>query len=153
MAELENCLIPEDLQYHVEYNTWLRDNGDGTWDIGMTDIAQSMAGAILHCRPKKAGKMVKKGKGLATVESGKWVGPVRAPFDCEILATNELVESDPPILNKSPYKQAWIARVKPLEGESATAELLGPAAAVEAMRTYMAEHDLAECIHCEGFDG
>jgi len=153
MAELNNCLLPDDLQYHVEYNTWLKENGDGTWDIGMTDIAQSLAGAILHCRPKKVGKTVKKGKGLATVESGKWVGPVRSPFACEILETNGEVESDPPILNRSPYKQGWIVRVKPLEGEVAEAGLLDPAAAVEGFRAYMAERDVAECIHCEGFDG
>ena len=28
MAELKNCLLPDDLRYHVEYNIWLRDNGD-----------------------------------------------------------------------------------------------------------------------------
>ena len=39
MAEINNCLLPDDLKYHVEFNVWLRDNGDGTFDMGMTDIA------------------------------------------------------------------------------------------------------------------
>jgi len=153
MAELKNCLIPDDLQYHVEYNTWLRSHGDGTWDIGMTDLAQTMAGSILHCRPKKVGKVVKQGKGLATVESGKWVGPVRSPFTCEVVARNEAVEADPPIVNRSPYKEGWIVRVKPEDSAAAAAVLIDAKAAVEAFAAYMEENELGECIHCEGFDG
>ena len=60
MAEVNNCLLPDDLQYHVEFNVWLRDNGDGTFDMGMTDIAQTMAGSVIHCRAKAVGKTVKK---------------------------------------------------------------------------------------------
>jgi glycine cleavage system H protein len=153
MADVKNCLLPDDLYYHVEHNVWLRDKGDGTWDLGMTDIAQSMAGALLHCRAKKVGKAVKEGKSLATVESGKWVGPLKAPFACEIVAHNEDVATDATVLNRSPYKQGWIIRVKPSEGVDATAALVSGEAAVEAFRKYMEEHELAECIHCEGFDG
>lgn len=153
MAELKNCLLPEDLKYHVEYNVWLRDHGDGSWELGMTDIAQTLAGNIIHCRPKKVGKTVKAGRGLATVESGKWVGPVRTPFECEVVAANDAVEADATLLNKSPYRQGWIVRVKPTEGAGALGELLDAAAAVEGFTEYMAKNDLGECIHCEGFDG
>jgi len=153
MSQISNCLLPDDLSYHVEYNVWLRDQGDGTWEIGMTDIAQTMAGAILHCRPKEVGKTVKQGKGLATVESGKWVGPVRAPFACEIVARNDAVESDAPLLNRSPYKQGWIVRVRPTEGDASLAELVRGEQAVAGFTKYMADKNLPECIHCEGFDG
>ena len=153
MAEIKNCLLPDDLLYHVEYNVWLRDNGDGTFDLGMTDIAQSMAGAILHCRAKKLGKTVKAGKSLATVESGKWVGPLKAPFTCEVTARNEAVEADAPILNRSPYREGWIVRIKPGEEVDPTASLVRGADAIAAYETYMAEHELEECIHCEGFEG
>ena len=113
MAEVNNCLLPDDLQYHVEFNVWLRDNGDGTFDMGMTDIAQTMAGSVIHCRAKAVGKTVKKGKSIATVESGKWVGPVKTPLTAEIMACNQDVEADATVLNKSPYKQGWIVRLKP----------------------------------------
>ena len=76
MAEVNNCLLPDELKYHVEFNVWLRDNGDGTFDMGMTDIAQTMAGSVIHCRAKAVGKNVKRGKVLLP-ESGKWVGPVK----------------------------------------------------------------------------
>jgi len=152
MAEIKNCLLPDDLLYHVDYNVWLRDNGDGTFDLGMTDIAQSMAGALLHCRIKKLGKTVKEGKSLATVESGKWVGPLKSPFTGEVVARNEAVETDAAMLNRSPYRDGWIVRIKPAEGVDAAATLVQGEAAVAAYQTYMAEHELEECIHCEGFE-
>jgi glycine cleavage system H protein len=62
MAEVNNCLLPDELKYHIEFNVWLRDNGDGSYDMGMTDIAQTMAGSVIHCRPKSVGKKVKKRK-------------------------------------------------------------------------------------------
>ena len=48
MAEVNNCLLPDELKYHIEFNVWLRDNGDGSYDMGMTDIAQTMAGSVIH---------------------------------------------------------------------------------------------------------
>lgn len=151
MGEIQNCLLPDELLYHVDYNVWLHDNGDGTFSIGMTDIAQSMAGAMLHCRAKKVGKTVKQGKSLATVESGKWVGPVKSPFTCEIVAVNEAVAGDATILNRSPYKEGWIIQVKPESTENAG--LVSGEEALEGFKAYMAEHELEACIHCEGFDG
>ncbi len=153
MAEIKNCLLPDDLLYHVDYNVWLRDNGDGTFDLGMTDIAQSMAGSLLHCRAKKLGKTVKEGKSLATVESGKWVGPLKSPFTCEVVARNEAVEADAPMLNRSPYRDGWIIRIKPVEGVDAKASLVEGEAAIAAYQAYMAANELEECIHCEGFEG
>jgi glycine cleavage system H protein len=153
MAETNNCLLPDDLWYHVEHNVWLKDNGDGSYDLGMTDIAQTLAGALIHCRPKPAGKTIAAGKSLATVESGKWVGPVKAPFDCTIVARNDRVEADATLMNRSPYKQGWIVRVKPTAGEAALAVLQKGQAAVDGFRDYMEKNKLGECIHCEGFDG
>ncbi len=153
MAELNNCILPDDLLYHVKFNVWVRDNGDGTCDLGMTDIAQSLAGAMLHCRPKKAGKKVKQGKSVATVESGKWVGPVKSPFAGEIVARNDAAEADATVLNRSPYKEGWIVRIRPDEGDAALTGLVKAEETLEDYRAYMAENELAECVHCEGFDG
>ncbi len=152
MAEINSCLLPDELQYHIEFNVWLKDNGDGTFDLGMTDIAQSMAGSVIHCRAKAVGKNVKKGKSVATVESGKWVGPVKTPLTAEIIACNESIEADATILNKSPYKQGWIVRLKPTNLDEEQGELVSGDAAVEGFRGYMAEKEFSSCIHCEGFD-
>ncbi len=153
MAELKNCILPDDLMYHVEYNVWIRSNDDGTVDLGMTDIAQTMAGNILHCRAKKVGKNVKRGKSIATIESGKWVGPVKSPFAGEIVAANSQVEAEATILNKSPYKQGWIVRLQPSNFNEDNSDLVSSENAVAGFDVYMVEKELGECIHCEGFEG
>ena len=103
--------------------------------------------------PKRLGKKLKKGKSVATVESGKWVGPVKTPFAGEIIANNDAVESDATVLNKSPYKQGWIVRIQPSDYEGDSGELVTGNDAITGFDGYMTEKDMGECIHCEGFEG
>ena len=149
--ETNNCALPDDLYYSVEHNVWVRKRDDGTVEVGMTDIAQTMAGSIIHCRPKKVGKSLEKGKSLATVESGKWVGPVKSPFDGSVAEVNAAVEGEPTLLNKSPYKAGWIMRIKPSAAERDFVDLVQGEAAVEGYKKYMAEKGVQGCIHCEGY--
>lgn len=151
MAELNNCILPDDLYFSAEHNVWVRDLGSGVLEVGMTDVAQTMAGNIIHCRPKKVGAALKQGKSVATVESGKWVGPVKSPFDGEIVERNDAVEADATLINRSPYADGWIVRIRPADAAAALAGLAQGEAAVEHFRSYMAENKVAGCIHCEGF--
>tara|TARA_B100000959_G_scaffold198095_1_gene207209 strand:+ start:368 stop:808 length:441 start_codon:yes stop_codon:yes gene_type:complete len=146
-------MLPDSLLYHVDFNVWIQKNEDGTLDLGMTDIAQSMAGNIIHCRPKKVGKYVKAGKSVATVESGKWVGPVKTPFAGEIVAANREVENDATILNRSPYKQGWIVRIQPSNFDENSGDLVSGDDAISGFDSYMAEKEIGDCKHCEGFEG
>ena len=146
-------MLPDSLSYHVDFNVWIQKNEDGTLDLGMTDIAQSMAGNIIHCRPKKVGKYVKAGKSVATVESGKWVGPVKTPFAGEIVAANREVENDATILNRSPYKQGWIVRIQPSNFDENSGDLVSGDDAISGFDSYMAEKEIGDCKHCEGFEG
>jgi len=150
--EVNNCKLPDDLQYHVEYNVWVRREDDGNVVLGMTDIAQTLAGSIIHCRPKKIGKTVKEGKSVATVESGKWVGPVKSPLSGEIIERNEAAEDDASILNRSPYKEGWIIKIAPTDYDGECGTLVSGETASEGFAAYMSEKELAECIHCEGFE-
>jgi glycine cleavage system H protein len=106
------CEFRPELYYDNEYQIWLRPEGDGTVFVGMTDISQAVAGKVLHVRVRKPGSLRPKGKPVATVETGKWAGPVPNPFDCTIEAGNEAVLDEPTLLNRDPYRH-WIARVRP----------------------------------------
>ena len=90
MSEIRGCNIPEDLYYWPEKHVWVALQDDGSVVVGVTDVAQSLAHAIISALPKKAGKPAKKGRSLGTIESGKWVGPVTAPV------TGEILEVTPP---------------------------------------------------------
>jgi glycine cleavage system H protein len=151
-GEVKNCVFPYDLYYRVEDNTWARVNDDGSVTIGMTDMAQTLAGNVLHATPQKVGRKRKQGKPVAIVESSKWVGPVKSPFTGEVIESNSNVKEDPGLLNKSPYKQGWLVKMQPSNFEEELKQLLTGEAAVEAYRTKMENENVESCVHCEGFE-
>ncbi len=120
MGSVRGCNIPEDLSYNVENNVWARREADGTVTVGLTAYACSLAGEIVAYTPKKAGKEIAKDKSCATVESGKWVGPVKTPVTGSVIAVNEAVSNKPGLINKDPYGEGWVVKIKPTDwdGES-----------------------------------
>jgi len=112
MGTCHGCEVRPELHYDAEYQIWARVESDGTVSIGMTDISQTKAGKIMHVRVRRPGSRRPRGKPVATVETGKWAGPVPNPFDCVIESANEAVLASPERINKDPYGE-WIARVRP----------------------------------------
>ncbi len=53
--EVRGCVLPLSLHYRVEDHTWIAVNEDRTVTVGMTDVAQNLAGPLLHAKPKKVG--------------------------------------------------------------------------------------------------
>jgi glycine cleavage system H protein len=149
MATANNCNVPDHLLYWVREHVWVRPEEDGSVIIGMTDAAQHMAGIIVTATPKKAGRSVQKGKSTGTVESGKWVGPIKSPVTGEIVAANEAVVSNPKLLNEDPYGQGWFVRVRPDNWEADKGDLLTGAEAVAAYEAFLKE----EGIDCAGRAG
>ncbi|MCB0587705.1 MAG: glycine cleavage system protein GcvH [Phaeodactylibacter sp.] len=147
--KINECIIFTNLYYAVEDNTWVRVNDDGTVTIGMTDVAQSLAGPILHARAKSPGTQRKKGRPIATVESGKWVGPVKSPVTGEIVEVNETLAKDAQMLNRSPYNEGWVIKMKPANLDEDLAGMVTGDAAVEAYRAKI-EKDGVTCTHIEG---
>ncbi|MHB1512732.1 MAG: glycine cleavage system protein GcvH [Acidiferrobacter sp.] len=129
MASVRGCNIPEDLSYNVDNNVWARREADGTVTVGLTAYACSLAGEIVAYTPKKVGKDVAKDKSCATVESGKWVGPVKTPVTGSVVAVNDAVTSKPGLINKDPYGEGWIVKMKPTDwdGESKSLKVGGDA--------------------------
>lgn len=136
MAVVNSCNIPEDLYYFVAKHVWARVEGD-LLTVGLTDVAQNMAKTIITVTPKAVGKSVPKGKNIATVESGKWVGPVPAPVAGEIVEVNEAVVATPTLVNRDPYGDGWIARLRPADWVLDSADLVTGAAGVDAYREFL----------------
>ena len=148
MTILGGCEFPDGLLYFVERTqmTWVRVEGD-TVLVGLTDPAQTRAGKILHVRIKAAGTARERGKPLATVESGKWAGPVMAPVSGVVVEPNPEVEKDPGLLNTDPYGKGWIVRLKPTQ-PAEVAELLRKEGALAKFREIL-ERDNIHCLRCQ----
>lgn len=145
MAVVNNCNLPDDLYYIVEKHVWARRDGDLV-TVGMTDVAQNLAKTIISVTLKAAGKSIKKGRSVATVESGKWVGPVPAPVGGEIAEVNENLRATPGLINSDPYGDGWVARLRADNWDADAADLVTGADGVEAYRRFLD----AEGIACGG---
>lgn len=143
-VKIGKCVIQTDLHYLVEDHSWVRFNDDGTLTVGITDVAENMAGPILHVYPRKKG-MRQKGQSLATIESGKWVGPLKSPVSGEILEANAMLDKDPGVVNRSPYGDGWIVRMKPSKLDDEKKFFLTGDAAVEAYKKRIAEQNMKAC--------
>ncbi|MFQ5504637.1 MAG: glycine cleavage system protein GcvH [Planctomycetota bacterium] len=150
--EVRGCVLPLDLHYSVADHTWIRIQEDGTVTVGMTDVAQNLAGPLLHAKPKKPGSRRKRGKPVATVESSKWVGPVKSPISGEVIAVNEEITKDATLINRSPYKAGWIVRMQPEKLDEELGELETGEAAVDAYRERIESEDIKACDHVDGFE-
>jgi glycine cleavage system H protein len=136
MSRENGCDLPEDLHYLVEKHVWARLDGDEVV-VGLTDVAQNMAKTIISVSLKAAGKPIKRGRSLATVESGKWVGPVPCPVEGEVISVNENLVAQPGLLNSDPYGEGWVARVRPNDWASDAAELVAGVDGVQAYRAFL----------------
>ncbi|RZD14630.1 MAG: glycine cleavage system protein GcvH [Candidatus Acidulodesulfobacterium ferriphilum] len=145
MSKLNGCDIPEHLYYSVEKHVWGKIESDGTVTIGMTSVAQSLAGKLLYITPKKVGQKIAQLKSVATVESGKYVGPVPAPFSGEIVAINEDLVKDVSAINTDPYGKGWVCKIKPADAEADKKNLLTGKEAVDAYKKKIE----ADGIKCE----
>lgn len=111
MVDYRGFLVPNDLHYDLGYHVWLRVEGEVV-AIGATDPAQAYAGEIIHLGIKKAGTRVERGGILATVESAKFMGPMRSPVAGTISAINGEVAKKPALINADAYAN-WVVRLKP----------------------------------------
>ena len=148
MAILNGCEFPEDRAYYIERTqmTWVKVDGDRL-TIGLTDPAQTRAGKILHIRVKAPGTVRERGKPIATVESGKWAGPVMAPISGTVIEANAEVEKDPGLLNTDPYGAGWIVRMTAAQ-PAEVATLLTGEAALARFREIL-EKDQIRCMRCQ----
>jgi len=145
MATVKGCNLPDDLYYNVENNVWARREADGTVLVGMTAYACALAGQIVSFTPKKAGKAIEQNKSVATVESGKWVGPVKAPVSGEVVAVNEELAGKPATINGDPYGAGWMVKMKPSKWDTESASLVTGAAALGAFEAKMTAEGFAGC--------
>ena len=112
----QGCAVPEDLEYQLESDVWVRFEGDGSVTMGMTDPAQTRAGKIVSILFKRPGRVLEAGQSAATIESAKWAGPFPTPLSGELLAHNQAsFERDILVANRDPYGAGWLVRLRPTE--------------------------------------
>lgn len=102
---------PDDLKYTKEHE-WIRDNGDGTATVGVTEFAQSELGDIVFVEIEAVGFEFEQDEVFGTVEAVKTVSELYAPVAGEVAEINERLEVEPELVNEDPYGDGWMAKIK-----------------------------------------
>ena len=76
---------------------------DGIATIGITDYAQGELGDIVFVELPSIGDKAEQSKPCASIEAVKAVSDLFAPVSGEIVQVNSSLESDPSLINQSPY--------------------------------------------------
>ena len=117
--------VPDALRY-AKSHEWLRLEADATATVGITDYAQASLGDITYVQLPKVGAVLKQGAAFGVVESVKAASDVYAPVGGTVVAVNTALDSAPESLNRDPYGEGWILRLKP-SNPSEAGGLLGAA--------------------------
>jgi len=97
--------------YYSKSDEWLKvDDNIGT--IGITDYAQDQLGDIVYLEKLEKEKKLQRNVPFTTIESVKAVSEINSPVTGDIIKMNEKVIEDASIINKDPYGEGWLAKIK-----------------------------------------
>jgi glycine cleavage system H protein len=116
---------PANLKYTNDHE-WIRFEGD-TAVIGVTEYAQGELGDIVFIEVETIGDTLEEGETFGTIEAVKTVSDMFMPVSGEVLEFNENLNTNPELINKDPYGEGWIIKIK-VSGSANTDHLLDVAA-------------------------
>jgi glycine cleavage system H protein len=117
--------IPSELKYTKDHE-WVRIDGDVA-TIGITEFAQGELGDIVYVDVDTLDEEVEKDEVFGSVEAVKTVSDLIMPLSGEVTEFNEGLEDEPEIVNKDPYGEGWMIKIK-IADTSQIDELLSPEA-------------------------
>ena len=102
--------VPTELKYSKDHE-WCRLDGEYAY-IGITDFAQGELGDIVFVDVPTVGETLSAGEVFGTIEAVKTVSDAYLPVGGEVVEMNEAVDADPSLVNKDPYGEGWMVKVK-----------------------------------------
>lgn len=102
--------IPDNLKYSQDHE-WIRMEGDVAF-VGITDFAQHELGDIVFVEVETIDESLEKDEVFGTVEAVKTVSDLLLPVSGTVLELNEKLEDEPESINKDPYGEGWIIKMK-----------------------------------------
>ena len=114
--------IPDDLLYTKEHE-WAKQVGPSV-RVGITDYAAKTLNDVVYVAPPKINDTIAQFKSMGTVESIKAVSELYSPVSGTVTNVNKNLDSQPELVNKSPYSEGWLIEVNADDFTSEKARLL-----------------------------
>ncbi len=102
--------IPETLKYTKDHE-WVRVEGEYAF-VGITDYAQGELGEIIFTEVDTEGEELACEEVFGTIEAVKTVSDMFMPISGLVEEFNPALEDAPELINKDPYGEGWIVKVK-----------------------------------------
>ena len=103
--------VPSELKYTSSHE-WIRDEGDGTVTVGITEHAQELLGDLVFVELPEVGAELIQMEPFGAIEAVKAASDLYSPVSGEVVAVNEAINDDPAVVNRSPYEEGWMVRAK-----------------------------------------
>ncbi len=103
--------VPNDLRYSKSHE-WVRVDDSDVVTVGVTDHAQDQMGDLVFVELPDVNGHVDAGDEVAVVESVKTAADVYSPLSGEIIEINEALNNEPALVNRDPYGDGWLYRIK-----------------------------------------
>ena len=97
--------------YYTESHEWVH-IVDDIATIGISDFAQHELGDIVFVELPEVGQNVAAGEPCGSIEAVKAVEDLICPVSGIIEEKNIELEDSPELINKSPYEEGWLLKVK-----------------------------------------
>ncbi|MBV9028569.1 MAG: glycine cleavage system protein GcvH [Candidatus Eremiobacteraeota bacterium] len=112
---------PQGLLFSKEHE-WASVDGDRA-TIGITDYAQNSLGDIVYVELPKVGSTISQFSNVGVIESVKAVSDLYTPLSGEVMEINGALENDPSAVNRDPYGEGWLFKLR-LSGADEQSALL-----------------------------
>jgi glycine cleavage system H protein len=103
--------VPNDRKY-LKTHEWHKVEGNLVV-IGITDHAAEELTDITFIKLPNIGMPVKAGASFGEAESVKATSELYCGIDGEVTAVNETLVNDPGLINRDPFGEGWIVKIKP----------------------------------------
>ncbi len=104
--------IPSTLHYTEEHEYVKPTDEAAIVQVGITDYAQGELGDVVYVDLPKLGTKFSRMDVFGTIEAVKAVSELFCPVTGEVVEINEALEKDPALINRDPYGEGWMIKLR-----------------------------------------
>ena len=101
-----------DRRYSKEHE-WVKPESDNLVFVGITDYAQAQLGDVVYLALPSVGTKLAQFEEFGEVESVKAVSSVFSPITGTVVGVNEMLSSQPELVNQDPHGEGWLLIIRP----------------------------------------
>jgi glycine cleavage system H protein len=80
--------------------------------VGITDYAQGELGDVVFVNLPKPGQRLTEHESFGTIEAVKAVSDLYSPVAGEVVEVNSALDADPAVVNRDPYGDGWMVKLR-----------------------------------------